>query len=340
MPHSSGGGFHGGGFHGGHGGHFGHGSSQYSANRYSRHAFIGAHPYVYYYHARPHFIYSNGDPRDAKPSAAWAAVIILFFVLLLPLFFILMTGFHNPKRLNTNYNTKIYIEDTEDVLSSEEYSRLKTSFISFYNLTGITPAFKSTQTSSNLEDYAYSQYIGRFADEKHWLIVYRGGYDWAFEGMQGDDTDGILTTKYTKMFNKTVYNALSNNVTIGDALVQGFDKISPTIMNSSFYMDEDILLPIVFWYVIAIPSFIFSIVNLVNTYHMKGAVKYTKECVLAKCPYCDSEYYTNTVKTCPHCGANLSEEKPQEATKQEEVKKQEDEFAIDPDEFKIDDDRF
>ena len=72
---------------------------------------------------------------------------------------------------------------------------------------------------NNLEEYAYSAYVNRFQDEKHWLIVYEELGDvsslpedmyrypssdepeWQFWGMQGDDTDPILTAEVTEKFN-------------------------------------------------------------------------------------------------------------------------------------------
>ena len=349
MPHSSGGGFHGGGFHGGgfhggfHGGGFhshGHGSS-YRAHRISRFAFLGATRYVYYHHHRPHYIYSDNDPAEAEPKKAWVPVIILFIMLILPIIIILAKGIHIPKKLSMNYDTTIVIDDAGDKLSDEEETRLKKTFISFQEKTGITPAFTSINGWTSmfwmygLEDYAYSDYVTKFKDEKHWLIVYQGGSNWAFEGMQGNDTDNILTGEVTKNFNSIVYNSLSSNVGVADSLIKGFDKISPTIMNNSFYLEEDLGAPIFFWIAITSVAFIFSIIRLVNTYRMQNAVKCPEETPLKHCPYCDSLYHPELTKRCPHCGAILKEEKSSSSEP-----KKEDEYSIDPDQFKIDDDNF
>ena len=348
MPHSSGGGFHGGGFHGGgfHGGSGFHGGhSNYNLHRTSRFFFAGAHRYVYYHRFRPYVLYSNAEPGTNSVKKNWACTITLFIVLLLPILFILMTGLHFPKKLSTNYDTQIVLKDDGGRLSDEEKTKVRSSFKSFQSITGITPAFESTSWVTtmfwpySLEDYAYSSYTTQFKDEKHWLIVYQGGSNWAFEGMQGNDTDDILTKNVTRKFNETFYNYLSNGTSVGDSLVKSFEVITPNIMDNSFCVDDDIMLPVSFWAIIAGVAFVGSIFSLVNAYHMEGATKMPEGSRLSKCPYCDSPYYTKTLKTCPKCGAPLDDE---ESTPKEEKPqtKGEDEFAIDSDQFKIDDDRF
>ena len=347
MPHSSGG-FHGGGFHGGgfHGGGF-HGSSHsaYRAPRYSRWMFYGATRYVYYRHCRPHYIYSDSDPSTADPKKAWLPTIILGLMLFVPVFFVLFSSFHFPKKLSTNYDTRIVIEDDGQRLTEREKTKITETFTSFRDLTGITPAFTTTSwvTSmlwpSDLEDYAYAHYVSNFKDEKHWLIVYNSSSN--FEGMQGNDTDNILTKKVTKKFNLAFHEYLISNYSVGDALVKAFDDITPTIMNSSYSVDEDIIMPVGFWCTITGVAFAFSVVRLVNTYHMKDAVKIPDSSSLKKCPYCGSYYHTNTVSKCPKCGATFNKrEEPKNQPEKEEVKKEEDEFSIDPDQFKIDNDQF
>ena len=82
------------------------------------------------------------------------------------------------------------------------------------------------------------------------------------------------------------------------------------------------------------------IVNLVNAYRIGKAERLPKDSELKHCPYCDSEYYTGTVKTCPSCGAPLdgdepSKEKPKEKNPFDiEFDDDEDRFAIDPDQYK------
>lgn len=312
MPHSSGGGSHGGGSHGGSGFHGGshHSGSGRSYNRFSRRPFVGGRRFVYYHHCRPYFIYSNVAPGSVSIVQSWFGIVITFFMLLLPFLIALLTGFHTPTRLSTYYNTEIVIEDNADVLTSEQEESLKERYQSFLDKTGITPAFVSTndrESSMTLEHYAYRTYLSKFSDEKHWLIVYEGGENWAFEGMQGNDTDGILTEKVTKNFINTLYKSLMNHVNIGDALVDVFDKTTPHIMDRTFSIDSEFTKIIIVWSVLALPIFVLSIFGLINSYRMKDAKECPEDAKLKKCPYCDTPYYANTVKKCPKCGANLAE---------------------------------
>ena len=351
MPHSSGGGHAGGGFHGGggfhsSGYHSSGGLSNYNFHRFSRFRFYGASRYVFYYHCRPHFIYSDTEPHKVSVAKAWSLSIFLFIFLILPLAFVIPSSFHFPKKLSTDYDTSIVIDDAGNYLTTAEEAQLKTTFTYFLNKTGITPSFTSIDSSTSmlwpydLESYAYADYVSKFKDEKHWLIVYRGGSNWTFEGMQGNDTDNILTKKVTTIFNSALYNSLSFHASISDALTRAFDKITPTIMDNSFYIDDDIVAPIAFWTAISAVAFIASVFRLVNTYRIQDAVECPDSSKLTKCPYCDTPYYTGTIKKCPKCGADLGSSKFSNTSKKDEKEKAEDEFAIDPDQFKIDNDNF
>ena len=109
--------------------------------------------------------------------------------------------------------------------------------VSFREKTGITPALTTTSwvTSmfwpASLEDYAYSDYVTKFKDEKHWLIVYQSKDN--FEGMQGDETDNILTKEVTKKFNYAFHDYLVKDNTLTESLVKAFDDITPKIMDFS-----------------------------------------------------------------------------------------------------------
>ena len=354
MPHSSGG-FHGGGFHGGGGGFHGggfHGSNYhgtghavYHGHRFSRWAFYGATRYVYYRHGRPHYIYSDSEPSTADPKKAWLPTIILGLMLFIPAICTLVSGFHFPRKLSTNYDTKIVIDDEGQRLSEKDKAKITETFIFFREKTGITPALTTTGWVTSmfwpysLEDYAYSDYVTKFKDEKHWLIVYQSKDN--FEGMQGDETDNILTKAVTKKFNYAFHDYLVKDNTLTESLVKAFDDITPKIMDFSYSVDEDVGVPLGFWFTVTGVAFAFSVVRLVNTYRMKDAVKMPNDPKVKACPYCGCLYYSNTVTKCPKCGAAFNvREEPKHQPQQEEVKKEEDEYAIDPDQFKIDNDQF
>lgn len=314
MPHSSGGGSSGGGFHGGGGGGFhGHAGSSSSSNYvrhiYSRTPFVGCYTYVYYRGARPYYMYTNDKPSKSFANL-WASLIISLLFLLVPIALVIGYGVHIPKKLNTNYNTQIIIKDDIDAISAGEEIELKDTLMSFYDKTGITPAVMTVESYPyTLKSYAYDTYIKTFNDEKHWLIVYYEGSHnyWAFEGMQGNDTDTILSERVTTRFNGYVYDDLSNGNTFATSLINSFNKITPTIMNSYFYLDSAIVAFVAIWTIILTIVVVFGIRDLINKYRLKDAILVGKpdSMKLVKCPYCGTDYYENTIKRCLKCGAEL-----------------------------------
>ena len=314
MPHSSGGGHSGGGFHGGGGGgfhgHSGHSSdSNYVRHIYSRTPFVGCYTYVYYRGNRPNYMYTNDKPTKSFASL-WVGLIFRLLLLLVPIALVFGYGIHVPKKLNTNYNTKIIIQDDIDAISVSEEIELRETLMSFYDKTGITPAVITVDNYIyTLKSHAYNTYTKTFNDEKHWLIeYYQGSHDyWVFEGMQGDDTDNILTERVTTKFNGYVYDDLSNGKSFGRSLIDSFNKITPTIMDSYFYLDSAIVAFVVIWTTMFTFVVVFGIRDLINKYRLKDAI-----CVgnpdsmkLVKCPYCGADYYENTIKRCLKCGAEL-----------------------------------
>ena len=135
--------------------------------------------------------------------------------------------FGKPEKLDMDYAKQdIVIEDRLELIDDKDKERIETSFKNFQDITGITPALVLVDNSlwnanyTNLENYSYELYLQNFDDEKHWLIVYsedgnaeEGAWkDWYWEGMQGDDTDSILTASKTDNFTKSLQDALSTMV--------------------------------------------------------------------------------------------------------------------------------
>ena len=349
MPHSSGGGSHGGGFHGGGGFHSGgshynnhhtHLNSSIVRPRFSRHIFPGAGAYYYYRFRRPHIIYTSDIPARHSILAAWVTTIFLLLFLAIPAIFIpLEASKKESGPLKTNYDTTIIIDDAGDYLTDEQESSLEHSFTSFLNYTGITPALVTKTIDPSLislKNYAYQEYLNRFEDEKHLLVVYEGGDEWLYETMQGNDTDRILTEKAAYTFNRKIYYGLDEGKDIAAAIDSSLDEVWPMLeVYPDNRVDNATVMFAIVWYVISIPLFVSSLIQLVNAYNMKDAQPLPEGSVLMNCPFCSSPYYTNTVSTCPHCGASLPKEEAP-SNKEESFKKEEDEFAIDPDQYKID----
>jgi hypothetical protein len=160
--------------------------------------------------------------------------------------------------------------------------------------------------------------VNKFTDEKHWLIVYseqeQGGQsfnNWYWEGMQGDDTDPIITEKLAGDFTNNLHKLLLANsrYTVSEAIQEAFNKLTPTIMNPS--MDFSTLGG----------GALFMAFICFHAYFMVGfnpkAKKYrtaTKCPIILEedvCEYCNGVYVIGTCISCPHCGAPV---KPHEYT--------------------------
>ena len=195
--------------------------------------------------------------------------------------------------------------------------------MAFYNRTGISPAVITVENSdwqgyySDLENYAYDLYVNHFADESHWLIVYStpDGYsssdgfeDWYWEGMQGNDTDDVLTESVTNSFNDELQKNLTarTRYTVSSAISTSFDDLTPTVMKSKVNW-------IMLFTSIAILAFVCLHACLMIGINPK-ARKYAKAkpCSDAAqekaCEYCGYTYVVDTCTECPHCGAPIPPE--------------------------------
>ena len=193
----------------------------------------------------------------------------------------------------------------------------------YSNRTGISPAVITVENSdwqgvySDLENYAYDLYVNHFADESHWLIVYStpDGYsssdgfeDWYWEGMQGNDTDDVLTESVTNSFNDELQKNLTarTRYTVSSAISTSFDDLTPTVMKSKVNWT-------MLFTSIAILAFVCLHACLMIGINPK-ARKYAKAkpCSDAAqekaCEYCGYTYVVDTCTECPHCGAPIPPE--------------------------------
>lgn len=321
MPHSSGGGSHGGGFHGGSGGGRSGGIGS-SGPRVSSHYFAGAHRYVYYRRNRPIYYYST----SRVDSSSWKASVIawaVFFLIFLSGGILAIGGeFSPPVKLELNYeDTELLVADTADILSAEETDRLYSVFAEFQDTTGITPALLTVHNEdwqgkyTSLENYAYDAYVNRFKDERHWLMVYSepeqpdpSFVEWYWEGMQGDDTDRIITEQVADKMNSAVHKYLTmNSYTVGDAFAQGFSDILPGIMEGS--VDPSTVAA--FFMVIILPCG-FAVFRIVSAILSRGRAEAVRcqtdqgKVLEDKCGYCGGVYVHGLHESCPHCGAPIT----------------------------------
>lgn len=280
----------------------------------------GMQGYVYYDHHRPVYVYADYDITE-KRSPLRFLMLLFYLPFILFTFSMFAEAYHHPHKLPQNYDYKIVVEDKANVLGNT--AELRNSLVAFYNRTGISPAVITVENSdwqgvySDLENYAYDLYVNHFADESHWLIVYStpDGYsssdgfeDWYWEGMQGNDTDDVLTKSVTNSFNDELQKNLTarTRYTVSSAISTSFDDLTPTVMKSKVNWT-------MLFTSIAILAFVCLHACLMIGINPK-ARKYAKAkpCSDAAqekaCEYCGYTYVVDTCTECPHCGAPIPPE--------------------------------
>lgn len=241
MPHSSGGGSHGGGTHGGgsHGGS--HGGS--SGNHISHHYFAGSRRYRRHRRGHPDdYVYASSKPQKTT-------LFTVVFMILIEVFIGYGTyrsaSSDIPHKLDPEYKTPdTHIEDSIDVIADED--GLEDVLCEFEDVTGICPVVYTVfdedweEGYADLESYTYDVYVDNYDDEQHFVIVYSipqeqcdafvSGEldvpDFAWEAVQGNDTDPILTKAAFRHFSNEFHNALENGDNPGDAFAEAFEAIT------------------------------------------------------------------------------------------------------------------
>lgn len=317
MPHSSGGGSHGGGSH-----HSSHRSSSHrsgssvSSRRVQNTYFPGARRFVYLHRGTPTYVFADHDITQKRSPLRF--LMLLFY---LPFFFAISFMVKDtivpPKKLTPNYNTDIIIRDEINVLDNTE--SLKRSLKAFYDKTGIAPAVFTVSNEdwlgrySDLESYAYDLYVNAFSDEKHWLIVYSEPtepdpeyVDWYWEGMQGNETDYILTSDRTDSFNSSLQRYFTTkSISVCDAISRAFDELTPGLMQWNFE-------PTVLLFLVIFAGFICFHAYFMVFHDPNRKYRNAQECPIEQpsvklreesCPYCGSTYVVGRDTRCPNCQA-------------------------------------
>ncbi len=316
MPHSSGGGSHGGGSHHSSSGRSGGDSGVRTSNRY----FPGSHRYVYYRNYRPIYYFSNAAPPTRRVPPV-LTLIVSGIILVALNAFLVWVSYERPRKLDIDYDATVQVIDDANVMTDQEERELTRTLQDFLDLTGITPVVLTDYNSkwqgfySSLENYAYDRYLNMFSDEKHWLIVYTepenpsaNFNDWYWEGMQGDDTDPVLTSSKADSFTDDLHDRLLARTrnTVAKAINDAFRESMKTIMREGFTADGIQALLIVngIGIVITLISF-FSVQSrnkLVGAARCATDQGTTRE---DKCEYCGGLYVHGLHMTCPHCNAPI-----------------------------------
>ncbi len=316
MPHSSGGGSHGGGSH-----HSSsHGSGGDSGVRTSSRYFPGSHRYVYYRNYRPIYYFSNAAPPTRRVPPVLTLIVSGIILVVLNVFLV-WVSYERPRKLAIDYDATVQVIDNAGVMADQEERELTRTLQDFLDLTGITPVVLTDYNSewqglySSLENFAYDRYVNMFSDEKHWLIVYTepenaGGNfnDWYWEGMQGDDTDPVLTSSKADRFTDDLHKRLlsrSKN-TVAKAMNDAFRESMKDIMKEGFTPDGIQALLIV--------NGIGIVITLISFFSVKSRNKLVGAARCAtdqgatredKCEYCGGLYVHGLHLTCPHCNAPI-----------------------------------
>lgn len=326
MPHSSGGGSSHSGSHHSSSSSSSRSSSSSSHNsiRRSSSYFPGSRVYVRYRNRRPQYIYSNGNPSTGM--GAIASILMFMAYLFFTSLFKLFGAVDVPHKINTSdvSSTEIVINDGIDVIDNED--QLRQTLTEFRDKTGIIPAVITIDISDwkeegyDMEQYAYNTYVYNWSDEKHWLILYSEDLNsdgqfgtWEWEGMQGDDTDSVLTSYYADRFTDNLHNMFiaRGSYSTGEAIDKAFSDLSIDIMDTR--IDYVTIFMSVFGISISVVVVIVSWKSQKKRVAEYEGYEEVKNPTMSEnhipiedtCDYCDGVYVVGSVISCPHCGAAI-----------------------------------
>ena len=235
MPHSSGGGSCGGGFHGGYALYSGSRSALRTRTLPKSQWFAGSRLYLkrnadgYY-----EYVYASMMPR--KASIVPVIVLTLLYSVLLPLFG--RTAYDKaPKSLTPVYDDSATVYDKADVINDD--ASLAIALAEYQDKTGVCPVIYTLYKEDykdTLAAYTFNRYVSTFNDEQHFVIVYAVSKedaallkegkitvpDFAWEAVQGDETDFVITKSIFKGFGTIVQDELKNGADPGIAFSKAF----------------------------------------------------------------------------------------------------------------------
>ncbi len=253
MPHGSGGGSHSGGSHGSRS----HSSSHRSSYRPPRpprppryhHNYYNTSYYGHSYPPPPPPSSPPLQPQDLGSTIVGVILSLPFLAIGCFLIYMALQSFFPCTPLKMDYEThNICIEDNARILDKDtaDMAQLNANLKSFKDKTGIEPYIITVYDSEwqdkydNLGNYAYDLYVNRFSDEKHFLIVYSEPenadellfVNWSWEGMQGNETDSIITAEKLDRFREDLQEYLTRStVTTTQAFGRTFENSLKYIMN-------------------------------------------------------------------------------------------------------------
>lgn len=332
MPHSSGGGSHGGGSYSG-GSHYSggrsssgssggsyssSGGSSYSEKPISRRPYPGATRYVYYdSFGHVHNIYHQGRAERADLETSIGVIIVISLIFVPIIWLISEAAVFIPHQIHTaSYNSEIVIDDHVGFVDTVSMSD---ALLLFQDKTGVTPAVEIVTDSewepdyTDLETFAYSEYLRMFDDEKHWLFVisYPDDYqekefiDWSWHGMIGDDVGSAINYTSEDNFTNIMHKHMlrSSPDKLDEQLSAAFNEFSAIVMDnqiSTGFVVTDIIL-----FGIYLAILYYFIHDYMQHRQLEKAVRVKNNAKQYACEYCGCMYVSGTVSVCPHCGAAI-----------------------------------
>ncbi len=342
MPHSSGGGSHSGGSHSSSSSSsFSSGGGSHSGGTRKATPITVSSPtkgysrYAFYTNSGIKYKYVKDAPELSSLLNLFLLIVYLPFYIGIGGLLLQSIQMVRPIDMSSYQDHNIAIYDYAGIITDEEENVLNKELKNFRDKTGITPVVMTDYNENwtdyyyHLENYAYDLYVNMFTDEKHWLIIYTEPEypdpqfnDWYFEGMQGDDTDRILSENVTTQFNENLQKLLTDNkYSVGDSFIYTFRHLTKNNKITGFHIEKTGLGISALFLI-----FITGHMMLMLTGTIKGVKESKKaiEDVKKKgipvsenvnedvCEYCNGVYIHGIHIACPHCGAPIK--KMQEET--------------------------
>ena len=363
MPHSGGGGssssgsHHSSSSHSSSSHHSGGGGSSSSGARYSQkprsyHTAYRSHDddvYVRYRNGTPQFRYV-GKKEYRKCSKKFIILTSLLpavlFPLLLGILIYALTGasifsgrVRKPSPVTESYADAQWnmIDDRADSFTPTEEQQIAATLRSLYQTSGIRTEIQTITENmfleadkSDLETYAYAEYVNLFSDEDHLLIVFEdiGDDDWKFELMEGDNTSDWLNDGVNDHFDDKLTENLwaTSRYTYGTAFVASLQDLNLYMTEHAGEPTwEDNLNTQVLRFILAVTlyfSLFWGLVRMKSLLSDGSAEKQMEEAgyqklnhpvmvinssakaepKMVKCDYCNG-VYPYGMMSCPHCGA-------------------------------------
>ncbi len=238
MPHSSGG-------SSGSGHSCGYGGGSSRLHRYVYHTPRGAKSLMAAEEPS-----ENGLRKYKKDLTILTMILLTMIVILVSVICLIAKPKH---KLSLPNDSESIVIDDVSLLTKDEKNDLLKSCDNFRDKTGIPVeiyigkqgVIEGNRTYPNLRDFAYDKYIAEFKDESHWLLAYAAtngakfAPDWRFEGMQGNDTDPVLTTSNADKFNAELETNLGHGLSVSDSFIIALDHASTYMVGTWNFSDDN-----------------------------------------------------------------------------------------------------